>query len=657
MGRARITARYAAAITIALAVVLSMLPASPAFAEDYEVQPGDTFSGIAVRLGISPSVLELLNPDISPDLLFVGQQLRFPDNVILPDDDPTPTTAIAAAARVVHRISPGDTLSGIAELYGTQVDQLLALNPELDRDVLFWGFEIVVRNAGIAVNSPSETIANSETGMGGGGGASPSEDLGVGPYIVQAGDTLSGIASVVGVPLGVLRGLNPVLQGDTLHTGSVIFIPFRSVGGDAPSTGAERGIRHQVQPGDSASGIAETYGFTLEELQAANPNADLAMIYVGQEIVIPVADADIPALDAIDGPAGERTVYTVRPGDTATGIAAVHGISYADLRQLNPGSELALVYIGQTLIVPKVDLPPPAAGSVPAGPAPHNTHSVIPGDTLSAVADTQGVELAELRRLNPQLSTDLLTVGQILRIPGTAPVPIVSRTIVLDVGGTLELVAAKVGVLPHTLQANNGMLDNGWIVAGTALRVPDREGIVVTVQPGDTLIGIARFLGSSVDAVLADTRNGVLDPNGLIIGQELIVPVHVPSFIWPAPGQITDGFGLCRNADCTIRHNGLDISQHKTAGGPILAIADGVVSFTGGSACCGKGYYVEIEHGNGWLSVYGHLNALPPVFEGQQITQGTVIGYSGNTGYSTGTHLHLELHHNGWRLDPLNYLP
>ena len=85
--------------------------------------------------------------------------------------------------------------------------------------------------------------------------------------------------------------------------------------------------------------------------------------------------------------------------------------------------------------------------------------------------------------------------------------------------------------------------------------------------------------------------------------------------------------------------------------------SDGVVTTVGGSWCCGLGFFVEIDHGNGWVSVYGHLNGPAWVFEGQVLEAGDPIGEVGTTGFSTGVHLHLELYHNEWALDALNYLP
>ena len=273
--------------------------------------------------------------------------------------------------------------------------------------------------------------------------------------------------------------------------------------------------------------------------------------------------------------------------------------------QLNPRLNLNLIRIGQALVVPLVDLPPPPPGTVGAGPAPQLTYTVQPGDTVSGIGLQYGADAAAITRLNPGLNPNLISVGQTLFVPGTVPIPTVSRTFVPDFGDSIEYVAAAAGVTPHTLLANNPGLAAGYIGPGTAMRVPDREGVIVDVRTGDTLQAIAAQFGTTVSALVEAPFNGVTDPNGLIAGQELLVPIIVPVFVWPAHGQLTDGFGVCRSWDCSVRHRGVDIAQN---GGALLAMADGVVTAVGGSWCCGLGFFVEIDHGNGWVSVYGHLN-------------------------------------------------
>ena len=81
----------------------------------------------------------------------------------------------------------------------------------------------------------------------------------------------------------------------------------------------------------------------------------------------------------------------------------------------------------------------------------------------------------------------------------------------------------------------------------------------------------------------------------------------------------------------------------------------GTVTFAG--LCdCGLGYYVEIDHGGGIVTQYGHMAEQPYVAVGQQVSQGETIGPLGSSGTSTGPHVHFVVKENGVNQDPLNYL-
>ena len=86
------------------------------------------------------------------------------------------------------------------------------------------------------------------------------------------------------------------------------------------------------------------------------------------------------------------------------------------------------------------------------------------------------------------------------------------------------------------------------------------------------------------------------------------------------------------------------------------ASAGGVVTFAGGNACCSYGLYVVVDHGNGMQTLYAHLSKIG-VSVGQVVAQGQYLGTSGSTGYSTGEHLHFEVHVGGSIVNPLAYLP
>jgi murein DD-endopeptidase MepM/ murein hydrolase activator NlpD len=136
-------------------------------------------------------------------------------------------------------------------------------------------------------------------------------------------------------------------------------------------------------------------------------------------------------------------------------------------------------------------------------------------------------------------------------------------------------------------------------------------------------------------------------------GQPPAPPTPEPyrGFIWPVATtiRITNYF--------SARHPlGIDLGLSHAAGTPVMAVAPGKVTFAGGDACCSYGYYVIVDHGNGLKTLYAHLRSIS-VSVGQTVSQGQTLGPSGTTGYSTGVHLHFEVHKNGTRVDPIPYLP
>ncbi len=76
----------------------------------------------------------------------------------------------------------------------------------------------------------------------------------------------------------------------------------------------------------------------------------------------------------------------------------------------------------------------------------------------------------------------------------------------------------------------------------------------------------------------------------------------------------------------------------------------------GGDACCSYGYYIDIQHADGYVTRYAHLSKFL-VKLGEQVEQGETIAISGNTGYSTGAHVHFEIRRNGAVRNPLDFLP
>ncbi|NOZ93799.1 MAG: peptidoglycan DD-metalloendopeptidase family protein [Acidobacteria bacterium] len=123
--------------------------------------------------------------------------------------------------------------------------------------------------------------------------------------------------------------------------------------------------------------------------------------------------------------------------------------------------------------------------------------------------------------------------------------------------------------------------------------------------------------------------------------------------IAPVIGVLTDGFGRRRDpfTGRPAYHRGIDISARR--GTPVMAPADGVVTFTGRQR--GFGREIRISHGFGVVTVYGHLSSIG-VAPGDRVHRGDVIGRVGSTGRSTGPHLHYEVHVDGAAVNPLYYI-
>lgn len=123
--------------------------------------------------------------------------------------------------------------------------------------------------------------------------------------------------------------------------------------------------------------------------------------------------------------------------------------------------------------------------------------------------------------------------------------------------------------------------------------------------------------------------------------------------IWPTDGSVTSGFGWRASpwGGGNEMHPGIDIASN--IGTPVVATADGTVVQSGWQE--GYGNMVQIDHGGGVATIYGH-NSQIAVSTGQQVKKGQIICYSGNTGISTGPHVHYEVRVNGVAVDPIRYL-
>jgi murein DD-endopeptidase MepM/ murein hydrolase activator NlpD len=166
------------------------------------------------------------------------------------------------------------------------------------------------------------------------------------------------------------------------------------------------------------------------------------------------------------------------------------------------------------------------------------------------------------------------------------------------------------------------------------------KNLLEVSQTLDNLLARTRLQKESFDAILTHLE------------QKTYLQSHTPSII-PVQGWLIRGFGYHTDpfTQKVRMHEGIDIAA--PIGTPIVAPADGVVEFTGEKT--GFGLVLEIDHGYGFLTLYGHCQRIK-VNQGEKVKRGDVIAYVGNTGKSTGPHLHYEVHVSQAPVNPLDYI-
>ncbi len=218
---------------------------------------------------------------------------------------------------------------------------------------------------------------------------------------------------------------------------------------------------------------------------------------------------------------------------------------------------------------------------------------------------------------------------------------------------------AKVAVLEQTVGETETLAGKLASIVGTE-RVPMQKGIG-PIPPDPKFDVAARTEGiqfSDLDPKVERLETRSLDLQAKIkeltkVQEDKLTYIASTPSLWPVKGWVTSDFGYRRSPFTFAAdfHPGLDIAA--SWGTPIMAPADGVVTYAGYKN--GYGKTVIIDHGFGITTQYGHTSELF-VQEGQKIRRGTKIALVGSTGHSTGPHLHYEIHVDGVPVDPMKYI-
>ncbi|MDE3089125.1 MAG: M23 family metallopeptidase [Chloroflexota bacterium] len=256
-------------------------------------------------------------------------------------------------------------------------------------------------------------------------------------------------------------------------------------------------------------------------------------------------------------------------------------------------------------------------------------YTVLPGDTVSDIADQFNVSADSIMWANPKLedNPDMLSLGQVLNIP---PVSGVLYTVAN--GDTVQKIADKFKskkVPADTLVQN--IVNFEFNQQQHDLKPPDYQltvGQFVMVPDG-----FKPYIPRVVNAYSGPIPESAARGTG--------------NFGWPVSGHITQKFWS--------HHPGIDIGAPK--GTPIYAADSGYVVVAGwDQERVSYGFMILINHGNGYITRYGHLSSFN-VEVGDSVKKGQLIGRVGSTGNSTGPHLHFEIIKDGVRRNPFSFLP
>ena len=228
-------------------------------------------------------------------------------------------------------------------------------------------------------------------------------------------------------------------------------------------------------------------------------------------------------------------------------------------------------------------------------------------------------------------------------------------------GDSVSSIAKKFNVSIGAIIASNEIKNARALQEGALLRIPNIDGIPYSINKGDTLSGISASFKVPLDVIL-DVND--IKTDKIRIGETIFIPGARMNdmdlrlslgelFIYPVSSRhITSGYGMRKVNGQLHLHTGIDIRANT--GTPVTASLDGVISATGENWMYGK--HIIMSHNNGYKTLYAHLNSIS-VKQGDRVARGKKIGESGNTGYTTGAHLHFAIiNKNGKFINPLELL-
>ena len=536
-------------------------------------------------------------------------------------------------------------------------------------------------NSQVSANEAAETAA--ETAM-------PQSIAGY--HTVASGESLWQIAQQHRVGLRDLKVANALAPETSIRVGQVLKVPDSADSSEAVAPAQSQsaqliaGITADEQPVQvsaprlSVQFASESVAPAAESSQAAAseaPSAPSEVTASAPTMAIEIADASIQesaATASVPPVVTARSVsptfsqYQVRAGDTLGSIAADLETTSAELIRANGLNDPNVIMAGATLVVPTETAPGSAKKVEASAGSTDSFQQQSPRDqrlahlrSTATSPDSAGL-LENLRSAAPEepasVGGELSTEADLLsadRSGTTAVDPYVAnlleevqeirvQSVATSEAETTEIAADRVSVAPVVAAARESSSSRVALApAATSPAEIDADLLAAAPLSPDAYIPAQR---SSAGQVVSPDMP-ILPAEGEYLPE---APDYFNGYIWPTQGTVTSGYGWRWGR----MHRGVDVAG--PVGTPVVAAGSGVVQQAGWNSG-GYGNLVEIRHPDGSMTRYAHNNRLN-VSAGQSVRQGQQIAEMGSTGYSTGPHLHFEVHPNGQgAVNPVAYLP
>ncbi len=382
-------------------------------------------------------------------------------------------------------------------------------------------------------------------------------------YIVQNGDSLSGIAERFSTTIADLRQINDIAEGEPIYAGQSMLLP----------AGHSAFVEvYEVQPGDTLFEISQRFNTSVGIIQGLNESGGSSHIEAGQLLIVPIVnEADLlvhevtpeESLDSISrryhttvsvlkslneiadeselvagasilAPNIDETkfeLYEVTVADSLYSISRRFATNEETLISLNALTDSLHLEVGQTLLVPRID------NNIYA------VYVVAPGDSLFNIARRYNTTVAQLRALNGVEGGRDLAVGRSVIVPRVDEA--LFETVVVETGDSLYSISRRYDVSLPVLKALNRLADTRDLKVGEAILAPKLEDAALEVhviQAGDSLTTIAEAYGTTVEFL--QSLNGISNPSLIQLNDSILVPVPLGSFARP-----DFGFGIQAFAD------------------------------------------------------------------------------------------------------------